>query len=129
MLITSYPVPSIEFNFLHYMYKIPQWYCTLQSKVQYGSKNSMASFWPRATLKGPKRGFVVVVLILVLVVGGRGIILKRTKNVRDEAKNFCNQMAPNGANKVSKGTKNVAKRIKNVAKGTKNVTNETLWPW
>ena len=74
------------------------------------------------------RGFVVVVLILVLVVGGRGIILKRTKNVRDEAKNFCNQMAPNGANKVSKGTKNVAKRIKNVAKGTKNVTNETLWP-
>ena len=40
-------------------------------------------FWPRATLKGPKRSFVVVVLVVVLVLG----VETWAKNVTNVTKN------------------------------------------
>ena len=54
------------------------------------------SFWPRATLKGPKRSFDVVVLILVLV----GVGETWTKNIPYRTKNVRNWNALNGTKDV-----------------------------
>ena len=51
----------------------------------------LVTFWPRATLKGPKRSFVVVVLLLGLetwVKNGTKNVMKGTKNVRERVSHF-----------------------------------------
>ena len=45
-------------------------------------------FWPRAALKGPKRSFVVVLVVLVVVLG---VVETWVKNVTKVTKNVCKQ--------------------------------------
>ena len=56
-------------------------------------------------LGGPKRSFVVVVAVLVLV--GGVIILRRSENFLYGTKNVRNHIAPKRRKNVLKGTENV----------------------
>ena len=85
------------------------WYAkSLRNKVVLPVKriSQFLHFWPRATLKGPKRSFVLVLVVL----GVETWVKNGTTNVTKGTKN------------VTKGTKNVTKGTKNVRKGTKNVS-------
>ena len=103
------------------------------------------SFWPRALLKGPKRSFVVLVLVLGVesssknVTNGTNSVCKQNvlhneqKMFQREQKMFANKICstmnkkPWNGNKKCLRTKLLPNRTKNkVTKETKNVSNSLI---
>ena len=85
----------------------------------------LSRFWPRAMLKGPKRSFVVVVLVLGVESWLKTkvtINISKQINVTEVTKNLTKVAKSASRTKnVTEVTKNVTKVAKNVC-GTKKVT-------